>query len=88
MQVSTPQPARFQPSIRDLRSSFAVHRISNWYRSGANLSRLLPALAAYLGLTNLASIERYLEFTPERFRGALKVLSRNNRVLEGHRTKK
>jgi integrase/recombinase XerD len=65
----------FQPRMRDLRSTFAVHRISSWIKQGADLNRLLPALAAYLGNASLESTEQYLSLTPERFRKELNKLS-------------
>jgi integrase/recombinase XerD len=41
--------SRYQPRVDDLRYTFAVHRIKNWIRSGADLNCMLPALAAYMG---------------------------------------
>lgn len=67
--------ANFQPRMYDLRHTFAVHRIAGWIKHGADLNRMLPALAAYMGLTDLRSIERYLSLTPERFRTQLVKLS-------------
>ena len=64
-----------QPRMRDLRDTFAVHRITSWIKQGANLNRLLPALSAYLGNASLESTERYLLLTPERFRKELNKLS-------------
>ena len=64
-----------QPRMRDLRSTFAVHRISSWIKQGADLNRLLPALAAYMGNATLESTEQYLSLTPERFRKELNKLS-------------
>lgn len=57
--------AAFQPRLHDLRHSGAVHRLIAWYRSGADLQRLLPQLATYLGHINLAATQRYLTLTPE-----------------------
>ena len=45
--------ARNQPRLHDLRHSAAVHRVTSWYRSGADLNDLLPKLATYLGHKNL-----------------------------------
>jgi hypothetical protein len=33
-----------------LRYTFAVHRLTAWYKHGANLNRMIPALAAIYGL--------------------------------------
>jgi hypothetical protein len=63
------------PVLRDLRSTFAVHRITSWIRRKDDLNQMLPALAAYMGNVGLESTERYLELAPERFRGALNKLS-------------
>jgi integrase/recombinase XerD len=67
--------ADIQPRMYDLRHTFAVHRIAGWIKHGADLNRMLPALAAYMGLADLRSIERYLSLTPERFRTQLSKLS-------------
>jgi hypothetical protein len=60
--------------LSDLRFTFAVHRITSWIRGGADLNRMLPALAAYMG-QRLGSTERYYHLTPERFKKHLKKLS-------------
>jgi site-specific recombinase XerD len=54
-----------QPRLHDLRHSGAVHRLISWYRCGADLQLLLPALATYLGHIDLAGTQRYLTLTPE-----------------------
>jgi integrase/recombinase XerD len=64
-----------QPRMHDLRHTFAVHRITGWIKHGANLNRMMPALAVYLGQSGLGSTERYLSLTPERFRTQLDKLS-------------
>ncbi len=56
---------RYQPRLHDLRHTGAVHRLVAWYRSGADLQRLLPQLATYLGHIDLAATQRYLTLTPE-----------------------
>ena len=65
----------YQPRMYDLRHTFATHRIAEWIKHGANLNRMLPALAIYMGLTDFRSTEKYLAFTPERFRAQLIKLS-------------
>jgi site-specific recombinase XerD len=57
--------SRYQPRLHDLRHSFAVHRVVSWYRQGADVQRLLPKLATYLGHVNIAATQRYLTMTPE-----------------------
>ena len=57
--------ARHQPRLHDLRHSAAVHRVTSWYRSGADLNDLLPKLATYLGHKDLSGTQRYLTMTEE-----------------------
>jgi site-specific recombinase XerD len=57
--------ARYQPRLHDIRHTAAVHRLIAWYRAGADVQRLLPQLATYLGHVELASTQRYLTMTPE-----------------------
>jgi site-specific recombinase XerD len=56
---------RYQPRLHDLRHAAAVHRLIAWYRQGANVQRLLPQLATYLGHIHIAATQRYLTLTPE-----------------------
>lgn len=65
----------YQPRVYDLRHTFAVHRISEWIKHGADLNRMLPALSVYMGLVGLRTTEKYLTLTPERFRAQLVKLS-------------
>ena len=67
--------AFYQPRMQDLRHTFAVHRITSWIKHGADLKRMLPALAVYMGQRGLGSTERYLSLTAERFRPQLSRLS-------------
>jgi site-specific recombinase XerD len=62
--------ARYQPRLHDLRHAMAVHRLVAWYREGADVQRLLPQLATYLGHVNVAATQRYLTMTPELLREA------------------
>lgn len=71
--------AIYQPRMHDLRATFAVHRLTSWLRQRADLNRLLPALAVYIGQVGLGSTERYLAITPERFRKQLLTLSPERR---------
>jgi integrase len=61
---------RHQPRLHDLRHSMAVHRLVSWYRDGADVQRLLPQLATYLGHVHIAGTQRYLTLTPELLREA------------------
>jgi integrase/recombinase XerD len=65
--------------MHDLRHTFAIHRLTAWIKQGADLNRMLPALAAYMGQVGLGSTERYLSMTPERFREQLSKLSPQRR---------
>ena len=57
--------AVLSPSLHSLRHSFAVHRVTAWYRDGADMERLLPALSTYLGHARLTDTQVYLSMTPE-----------------------
>jgi site-specific recombinase XerD len=59
------QNARYQPRIHDLRHTFAVHRLTEWYRTGADVQSLLPGLSTHLGHVCLKGTQRYLTMTPE-----------------------
>ena len=48
----------------------AVHRLVSRYRDGADVQRLLPQLATYLGHVHIAGTQRYLTLTPELLREA------------------
>jgi integrase/recombinase XerD len=57
--------ASYQPRLHDLRHTFAVHRLTSWYRQGACVQKLLPVLSVYLGHAHLAATTVYLSMTPE-----------------------
>lgn len=57
--------ARYQPRLHDMRHSFAVHRLTSWYKQGADVQKLLPHLATYLGHVSIAATQVYLTMTPE-----------------------
>jgi site-specific recombinase XerD len=63
--VSRSDSSSRQPRLHDLRHTFAVHRLTEWYRTGANVQILLPALSTYLGHLDLRSTQCYLTMTPE-----------------------
>ncbi len=52
------------PRVHDLRHAFAVHRLEEWIREGADLQVMLPILATYMGHQSLAGTQRYLRITP------------------------
>jgi integrase len=57
--------AREQPRLHDLRHTFAVHRLTSWYRQGADVQRLLQHLSVYLGHVHIRHTRVYLSMTPE-----------------------
>ncbi len=57
--------ATLAPRIHDIRHTFAVHRLELWYREGADVQRLLPQLATYMGHVDVSETQRYLSMTPE-----------------------
>jgi integrase len=64
-QVRRDATARYPPRIHDIRHAAAVHRLIAWYRAGADVQRLLPQLATYLGHVDLSSTQHYLSMTAE-----------------------
>ncbi len=56
---------RFQPRLHDLRHTFAVDRLTAWYREGADVQRLVYHLSVYLGHDCLAHTQVYLTMIPE-----------------------
>ena len=63
--IRHPPTARWQPRIHDLRHSFALGRLTSWYRQGKDVQRLLPVLSTYLGHSSIAGTQAYLTMTPE-----------------------
>jgi integrase/recombinase XerD len=57
--------ARYQPRLHDLRHAFAVHRLTSWYRQGADVQKLLPMLSVYMGHAHISATQVYLTMTPE-----------------------
>lgn len=60
-----PNSGRGGPRIHDLRHSFVVHRMTQWYRQGINPQGRLAHLAAYLGHRDINSTLVYLTITQE-----------------------
>ena len=59
------KPGRGGPRIHDLRHTFVVHRMTEWYSRGVNPQAHLPHLAAYLGHRDIHSTLVYLTITQE-----------------------
>ena len=63
--VGRKDDGRRAPCLHSLRHTAAVHRLTSWYRDGADVQRLLPVLSTYLGHANLDDTSVYLSMTPE-----------------------
>jgi hypothetical protein len=77
-----PERGRVGPRPYDLRATFAVHRLTRWYRNGVDLAGRLPWLSAYMGHVDLLGTEVYLKATPELFAIASKRLRARLRTAE------
>lgn len=69
-QVRRDDSARYQPRLHNIRHTYTVTRLASWYREGADVQRLLPQLATYLGHVHIAATQHYLTMTPELLRQA------------------
>jgi integrase/recombinase XerD len=72
-------PKGHRPYLHDLRYTFVVHRLKSWIEAKRDLNVLIPLLSAYIGYASLLETERFLAFTPERFRSDLEKLSPNRK---------
>lgn len=61
----TARSASRQPRIHDLRHSFAVRTLLDWYTRGDDVQALLPRLSTYLGHTDPKHTYWYLHAAPE-----------------------
>ena len=59
------RPDGHVPTFHSLRHTFAVRRLVEWYREGADVQAMLPVLATYMGHVNYTSTAYYLTATPE-----------------------
>lgn len=57
--------ARCRPRVHDLRHSFAVRTLLDWYRAGEDVDRKMPLLTTYLGHSEPAYTYWYLHAAPE-----------------------
>lgn len=76
--------AHHQPRLHDLRHAFAVHRLTTWYRQGADVQRLIYHLSVYLGHVRLAHTQVYLTMIPELLQQAGAVFERYARREDDH----
>lgn len=57
--------ARCRPRLHDLRHSFAVNTVLDWYRDGENVQARMPLLSTYLGHVDPSATYWYLSTAPE-----------------------
>jgi site-specific recombinase XerD len=60
-----PDSGRAGPRVHDLRHSFVVHRMIEWYEEGVDVQAKLPYLWTYLGHRDLHSSLLYITITQE-----------------------
>jgi integrase/recombinase XerD len=63
-------PGQRGPSLHSFRHTFAVKRLTLWYRQRRNVQELLPHLAVYLGHLGPENTYWYLSNTPELLQAA------------------
>ncbi len=49
------------PRLHDLRHTFAVHRLVQWYETGEDVNAKLPLLSTYMGHVGITSTQVYLD---------------------------
>ena len=63
--IDNRKPGCRAPCLHSLRHSFATHRLTSWYREGADVQRLLPALSTYLGHGSVVATQIYISMAPD-----------------------
>lgn len=71
-----------RPRIHDLRHSFAVKTVRQWYEAGLDVEQRLPSLSTYLGHVGPSATYWYLTATPDLMALAAKRLE----AVKGNRT--
>ena len=56
---------KYKPRIHDLRHTFAVHRLLQWYREGVDIQSKLILLSTFMGHISIYSTQLYLTITAE-----------------------
>jgi integrase len=64
------------PRVHDLRHSFAIRTLLDWYREGTNIEKSLPVLSTYLGHTCVQDTYWYLSAYPGLMQEAVRRLDR------------
>lgn len=72
-----PRSASCRPRPHDLRHSFAVATLLDWYRDGGDVAARLPLLSTYLGHVEPANTYWYLHAAPELLAEAAQRLDRH-----------
>lgn len=54
-----------QPRLHDLRHTYAVHKLTEWYEQGENVQDLIYNLSTYLGHKDLEDTKVYLSMTKD-----------------------
>ena len=62
--IAAPPGVR-RPRLHDLRHTFTVATLLDWYRAGVDVQARLPLLSTYLGHVDPTSTYWYLQATPE-----------------------
>ena len=60
-----PRSTRCRPRLHDLRHTFAVNTLLDWYRAGVDVAERMHLLTTYLGHTHPVYTYWYLSMTPE-----------------------
>ncbi len=60
-----PRSASCRPRIHDVRHTFAVRTVLDWYRAGVDVQPLMPLLSTYLGHVHPKDTYWYLSAAPE-----------------------
>jgi integrase/recombinase XerD len=55
------------PRVHDLRHTFAVNNLRNWFIRGEDVNALLPILQTYMGHSSIADTAYYLRLTAESY---------------------
>ena len=63
VQAGLRRPVGRGPRLHDLRATFAVTRLLEWYRDGEDVMARLPLLSTYLGHARVSDTEVYLRIT-------------------------
>ena len=63
--VGLPTQPKRRPRLHDLRHTFAVRTLMDWFQSGADVQALLPVLSTYLGHVCPSCTYWYLTAVPE-----------------------